>query len=116
MDDRLIVRILVSLDGDEWHSEHIVRVPPDYRRQDIEPFVLHETDKAMSEFQSENFGYSRSERIIQQYDRRLVIIAAMLRRLPHGVRRQGFIQRIRDVIDMDGNELRARFGERSLED
>ena len=38
----LHVHITVRLDGDVWEHEHEVTVPPDYKRQDIEPFILHE--------------------------------------------------------------------------
>ena len=106
----LRVAILIELDGDAWTHEHVVTVPPDYNRRDIEPFILHEADKAMSAIQRDNFGYSRSERIIRQFDRRVAIITALLRRAPHDVRRRPIISRIREVIDMDQEELFARFG------
>jgi hypothetical protein len=106
----LRVRILITLDGDSWSKDHVVTVPPDYRRQDIEPFILHEADKAMSGIQRENFGYSRSERIIRQFDRRVEVIKRLLRLAPHDVRRRPIMGRIRDVIDMDQDELFARFG------
>lgn len=106
----LHVSISIDLDGEVWAYEHVVTVPPDYNRQDIEPFILHESDKAMSTLQREAFGYSRSERIIQQFDRRMVLIAALLRRAPHDVRKRPIIGRIREVIDLDQDELFARFG------
>jgi len=109
----LIVRIAISLDGEVWAHEHNVTVPPDYNQRDIVPFILHESDKAMTAIQSDNFGYSRSERIIRQFDRRMVLIAALLRRLPHDVRKRPFVGRIREVMDMDQEELFARFGDRA---
>lgn len=112
----LRVRITINLEGEIWAYEHVVTVPPDYKRQDIEPFILHESDKAMSAIQRESFGYSRSERIIRQFDRRMAVIKRLLRLAPHDVRRRPIITRIRDVIDMDQNELFARFGdEQSVE-
>jgi len=108
----LHVSISIDLDGEVWAYEHVVTVPPDYNRQDIEPFILHESDKAMSAIQQENFGYSRSERIIHYLDRRVVLIAALLRRAPHDIRKRPIVGRIRDIIDMDGDELLARFGDR----
>jgi hypothetical protein len=112
----LRVTIIIDLDGETVTHRHVVTVPPDYRQRDIEPFVLHESDKAMSAIQSENFGYSRSERIIRQFDRRMTLIAALLRRAPHDVRRRPIITRIREIIDMDQEELFARFGsEQSVE-
>jgi hypothetical protein len=110
------VRITADIDGEGWAGEHIVTVPPDYNRQDIEPFVLHELDKAMTALQREAFGYSRSERIIRQFDRRMTIIKALLIRAPHDVRKRPIITRIREVIDMDQDELFARYGnEQSVE-
>jgi hypothetical protein len=108
----LRVRVAIDLDGDAWAYEHVVTVPPDYRRQDIEPFILHESDKAMSALQREAFGYSRSERIIHQYDRRMTLILRLLRLAPHDVRRRPIMERIREVITMDREQLFARFGER----
>jgi len=110
----LRVSIGIELDGEVWVREHVVTVPPDYRRQDIEPFILHEADKAMTAIQRENFGYSRSESIIRQFNRRMILIAALLRRAPHDIRRRPIIERIRDVIDMDQEELFARFGDESV--
>jgi hypothetical protein len=107
---QLRVRILIDLDGEEWEHEHVVTVPPDYNRRDIEPFILHESDKAMSAIQRDNFGYSRSERIIRQFDRRVTLIAALLRRAPHDIRKRRVIARVREIIDMDQEELFARFG------
>jgi hypothetical protein len=112
----LRVRITVNLDGDEWEHEHVVTVPPDYNRQDIEPFILHETDKAMSGLQRENFGYSRSEAIIEQFDLRMTIIKTLLRIAPHDVRNRPIVGRIRNVIDMDRDELFARFRNDSVRD
>ena len=106
----LRVQIVVNLDGDVWAYEHVVTVPPDYNRRDIEPFILHESDKAMTFLQREAFGYSRSERIIRQFDRRITVIKRLLRLAPHDIRKRPIIQRIREVIDMDQNELFARFG------
>jgi hypothetical protein len=106
----LRVVITVALDGEVWEHEHTVIVPPDYKRQDIEPFVLHETDKAMSALQEENFGYSRSGEIIRQFDRRLTLVKALLRRAPHDVRKRPIIERIREVIDLDREQLYARYG------
>jgi hypothetical protein len=106
----LRVGIVIDLDGEVWTHEHAVIVPPDYTQRDIIPFIQHESDKAMSAIQRDNFGYSRSERIIRQFDRRMVLIAALLRRAPHDVRRRPLITRIREIIDMDQEELFARFG------
>ena len=111
----LRVIIGIELDGEAWTHHHVVTVPPDYRRQDIEPFILHEADKAMSEIQRDVFGYSRSERIIGQFDRRMTVIKALLRRAPHDIRRRPIIERVRDVIDMDQDELFARFGNENVE-
>lgn len=112
----LRVQITVRLDGDEWGHEHVVVVPPDYGVQDMVPFIQHESDKALTELQRQAFGYSRSERIIRQFDRRITIIAALLRRAPHDVRKRRIIQRVREVIDMDQGALFARFGdEQSVE-
>lgn len=106
----LRVSIVIDLDGEVVTHRHVVTVPPDYRQQDIEPFILHESDKAMSAIQRDNFGYSRSERIIRQFDRRVALIKALLLRAPHDVRRRPIVNRIREVIDMDQEELFARFG------
>jgi hypothetical protein len=109
------LRVVIGIElegGGYWTHEHIVTVPPDYRQRDIEPFILHESDKAMSAIQRDNFGYSRSERIIRQFDRRMVLIAALLRRAPHDVRKRPIITRVREIIDMDQDELFARFGDR----
>lgn len=111
----LRVRITVSLEGDDWEAEHVVTMPPTYARQDIEPFILHETDRAMTAFQREHFGYSRSDLIIQQFDRRLSIIRRLLRLAPHDIRERPIVTRIREVIEMDRNELFARYGEDRLE-
>jgi hypothetical protein len=110
----LHVSISIDLDGEVWAHEHVVTVPPDYNRRDIEPFILHESDKAMSALQRDNFGYSRSEQIIRQFNRRMVLIAALLRRAPHDVRKRPIIERVRQVIDMDQEELFARFGDDSV--
>jgi hypothetical protein len=56
----LRVVITINLGGETWLHEHVVTVPPDYNDQDIIPFIQHESDKAMSAFQREAFGYSRS--------------------------------------------------------
>jgi hypothetical protein len=112
----LRVNIIVTIDGEGWEGEHVVPVPPDYTAADIEPFVQHEMDKAVAALQREAFGEARSEEIIRQYDRRLVIIAALLRRAPHDVRNRAIVRRIREVIDMDREELFARFGRDALED
>jgi hypothetical protein len=106
----LRVQIIITLEGEAWEVEHVVPVPPDYKRQDIEPFVQHEMDKAMTALQREAFGYSRSERIIRQFDRRMTLIKALLRRAPHDIRRRPIVTRIREIIDMDQDELFARFG------
>jgi len=42
----------------------------------------------------------------------VVLIAALLRRAPHDIRKRPIVSRIREVIDMDGDELLARFGDR----
>jgi hypothetical protein len=115
--DTLVVRIDVQLQGDQWTNVHTVPVPPDYRQQDIEPFIQHEMDKAVTALQVEAFGYARSARIIRQFNRRVVLIAALLRRAPHDVRNRPIIRRVREVIDMDQEELFARFGgDERLED
>lgn len=113
----LHITIAATLDGEGWEVDHSVEVPPDYRRQDIEPFIQHELDKAMNTLQRDRFGFSRSERIIRYYDRRLSLVKRLLRLAPHDVRKRPIIDRVREVIDMDGEQLLARFGDdRVLED
>jgi hypothetical protein len=113
----LHIHIDANIDGgDPWTLDRDVTVPPDYNRRDIEPFVQHELDKAMSELQREAFGFDRSEAIIRQYDRRMVLIAALLRAAPHDIRNRPIVQRIREVMDIGADELFARFGDESVED
>lgn len=112
----LRVTIVAMLDGEGWEIDHVVTVPPDYNRRDIEPFVQHEIDKAVTQLQQEAFGFSRSERIIRQLDRRLNIVKALLRTAPHDIRKRPVVERIKEVIDMDGLELIARFGDERLDD
>jgi len=109
----LRVRITVAIDEEGWEGEHVVAVPPDYSYQDIQPFVLHEADKAMTAFQSEHFGRSRSAEIIRQFDRRLVLIRELLGSAPHG---DPVVARIRAIIDMDSEQLFTEFGEQSTGD
>lgn len=109
----LRVGIVIDLDGEKWAYEHVVQVPPDYTQREMVPFIQHESDKALTFLQRESFGYARSERIIRQFDRRVEIIKRLLRLAPHDVRRRPIITRIRDVIDMDQDELFARFGDRA---
>ena len=106
----LRVVIGIELDGEVWAHTHVVTVPPDYNQRDIAPFIRHESDKAMSAIQRENFGYSRSEQIIRQFDRRMTLLKALLRRMPHDVRKRPIIGRMREIIEMDQDELFARFG------
>lgn len=110
--ETLTVSIIVRLGGEEWVEHHAVTVPPDYKRQDIEPFVQHEIDKAVTRLQRDAFGFARSERIIRQFDRRMEVIKRLLRLAPHDVRKRPIMGRIREVIDMDSAELFARFGDR----
>lgn len=112
----LQVRILVTLDGEAWSGEHRVEVPPDYNERDIIPFIQHETDKAVTEFQRESFGYSRSADIIRQFDRRIVLIRTLLRRAPHDIRRRPIVERIRGIIEMNSDRLFAEFGDESVRD
>lgn len=112
----LRVTITITIDGEGWRGEHAVEVPPDYKRQDIEPFVLHESDKAMTALQREAFGYSRSERIIRQFDRRMEVIKRLLRLAPHDIRNRASLNRIRDVIEMDSERLFAQYGDESVRD
>jgi len=109
----LRVKIAIELEGDIWLHEHVVTVPPAYTQREIVPFIQHESDKALTTLQRESFGYSRSERIIRQFDRRMELIKRLLRLAPHDVRKRPIITRIRDVIDMDQDELFARFGDRA---
>jgi hypothetical protein len=113
---QLRVHIVVEIDGEGWEGEHLVTVPPDYNQRDIEPFVQHEMDKAMTALQRSAFGFSRSDQIIRQYDRRLTIVKRLLRLAPHDIRRRPVVERVKDVIDMDSAELFARFGDERLED
>lgn len=110
--DELRVRIEVSLtdEGVLAAIDRTITVPPDYNPRDIEPFVQHEIDKAVTTMQQEAFGYSRSDRIIAQFDRRMQIIKRLLRIAPHDIRKRPIIKRVREVIDMDRGELFARYG------
>jgi hypothetical protein len=112
----LRVSVAIDLDGEVWAYEHVVTVPPDYQDQDIVPFIQHESDNALAILQRETFGYARSERIIRQFDRRMTVILRLLRLAPHDIRRRPIIQRIRSVIEMDQDELFARFGTRNTGD
>jgi hypothetical protein len=114
--EALTVSITVRLGGDEWVENRIVPVPPDYQPRDIVPFIEHETDKALSALQREAFGYSRSERIIRQLDRRLTVIGRLLRMAPHDIRRRPVVERVREVIDMDSERLLAEYGDENVED
>lgn len=106
----LRVAISVSLDGAEWDHDHLVIVPPDYRRQDIEPFIRHEMDKAVAEMQRREFGEARSAEIIEQFDRRLIVIRHLIKTAPHRIRTALTARRVLEVIDLDRDELFARFG------
>ena len=111
----LRVVIVVALDDGIWEHEHRVTVPPDYKRQDIEPFIRHEMDKAVAEIQRKEFGEARSAEIIEQFDRRITLIRRLLRLAPHPIRTSRLAERIREVIDIDRAQLYARFGHEDVE-
>lgn len=106
----LRIQIRVELDGEGVGFNHVVEVPPDYGRQDIDPFIRHEMDKAVALFQRESFGEARSAEIIAQFDRRISLIRRLLRLAPHPIRRSRVAERIREIIDLDRAQLYARFG------
>jgi hypothetical protein len=111
----LRIQIRVELGDDGVGFDRVVEVPPDYRRQDIDPFIRHEMDKAVAAFQRESFGEARSAEIIEQFDRRISIIRRLLRLAPHPIRRSAVAERIREVIDLDRAQLYARFGREDVE-
>jgi hypothetical protein len=45
-----------------------------------------------------------------------MLIKALLRRAPHGIRNRPFAERIRDIIDMNSDRLFAEFGDESVRD
>jgi hypothetical protein len=100
----------------EWEFDHSVIVPPAYPVDDehLEPFILHEIDKAVTLHQKEHHGYSRSSDIIAQYDRRLTVIQEMLENAPHSLRRAAVVLAVLRVMHMDADDLFEEFGRDDL--
>jgi hypothetical protein len=96
--------------NDRWVHTHSVVVPPDYTDADLEPFILHEMDKAVAGHQREHFERARSADIIAQYDRRMTVIEQMLANAPHNLRRAAVVLAVLRVMHMDADALFAEFG------
>jgi hypothetical protein len=112
----LRIHIDIRLGGNHWEANDAILVPPTYAEQDFIPFIEHELEKAVVRLEREEFGYSREADIIDQYDRRLNIIRLMLHHAPHDLRNRPIFDKIREVIDLDADQLFARFGRESEED
>lgn len=99
-----------------WNYSTEVQIPPDYHDVDIEPFVLHEIDKAVTAHQREHFGESRSAEIIHQFDMRMRIIESLLKFAPHDLTRVALAAAILKVIHADREELFSTYARAELED
>jgi hypothetical protein len=117
----LLINISVELEKPGpnliWEHETVLPVPPAYRSdEEMGAFIRHELDRAMSEFQRDDFEYSRSADIIHQFDLRMRVIKNLIKFAPHALSRRALATAILGVIDMDTRDLIARYQEKRLED
>jgi hypothetical protein len=94
----------------QWEYAIDVAVPPAYTTvQEMRAFLRHQLDRAMSDFQEQEFEYSRSAQIIAQFDLRMQVIANLIKFAARLQSREALGQAIIAVIDMDRDELVARY-------
>jgi len=112
------IRVYIEEPGPNPHWNHSVEVtiPPDYHDVDIEPFILHEMDKAVTEHQRQHFGEARSAEIIAQYDLRMHVIENLIKFAPRNQTRMALGGAIQAIMDLDREELFSRFQSTRLED
>jgi hypothetical protein len=103
--------------GDErqWEHDHHVPVPPAYTEQDIEPFVLHELDRAVHAHQTKHHGRSRMVDIIHQYELRSLAIENLIAHAPRSQSRAGLAALILAVVHADAEDL-LKYEHTRLED
>jgi hypothetical protein len=99
-----------------WHQELDVPVPPGYAPQDIPPFVRWQLDLATAALQERELGEARALRLLAAYDLRMRVIGRLLRRVPRDHRAQRLVAKIRELMEMDNEELFADYGDEGLED
>lgn len=100
-----------------WGYVVDVPIPPAYTTdQELKAFLRHELDRAMTEFQREEFGYSRSADIIHQFDMRTRVIENLVKFAPFNQSRAALGAAIVAVLNLDTEELIARYQNARLED
>lgn len=101
----LHITVHASITPREWHHEVTLAVPPDYDQQDINAFVLHETERAVFEFGRINFGRRPTLTALFAATARLIAIRRLLEELPEGCRDQ-----IQAILDITNDEAIAQYG------
>lgn len=118
-DLRISITVMLEQPGpnDRWDYEIDIPVPPQHLDEEHEyALIRHELDRAMTDFQRENFEYSRAERIIHQYDLRVRVIENLIKHAPKALSRKALAAAILAVIHEDAAALIAQYGTRELED
>lgn len=99
-----------------WREEREVEVPPGYAEQDIAPFVRHELERAVTALEERDLGEARAAKIIAAYELRARVLAFLLRRAARTREAQELVAKVRDVLDLDNDDLFAAWGNAGLED
>lgn len=99
-----------------WREEVEVPIPPDYAEQDILPFVRHELERAVTVLEIRDLGEARAAKIMAAYELRARVVRILLRRAARDAESQALVARVRDVLDMDNDELFQAWGNERLGD
>lgn len=113
------IKVVIEQPGVNPRWAHVteVPVPPAYSTdEEMQAFLRHELDRAMTAFQREEFGYSRSADIIHQFDLRMRVIENVIRYAANNTTRGALAAAILAVIHLDTGELIARYNNVPLED
>lgn len=106
------ISVVIEQEGvnQRWNYDIDVPVPPAYTTDmEMKAFLRHELDRAMSDFQEQEFEYSRSAEIIRQFGLRLNVIERLMQFAPREQSRDSLVAVIRAIIDMDSEDLLLRY-------
>jgi len=99
-----------------WSHEREVPVPPAYTEEDLAPFIRHELERSVTALEEEKFGEARAAKIIAAYELRARMVRRLLRRAARDRETQELVARVRDLLELDNDDLFARYGDLGLED
>ena len=94
----------------QWEHEVEVPVPPDYVEQDIEPFVRHELERAVTTLEREQLGEARAAAFLEAYDLKMRVLRFLLITAPRERAVLQLAARIRELIELSNDDLHAQWG------